>query len=122
MANPKLLSQTGSTLVETAIAIPLLILLVIGLLSAAFIAFSKIWIRQSSYEAVICLAAREIPAVCRERLQEQLSGVLPGLVRRARLTRNSREARVRFEMDLLGHIRFQEERVMKLPLQIRRGS
>lgn len=109
-------------MVEAALSAPLIALFIGGLLSFSYLVFAKVWIRQNSYEAVICLAEHERAAVCRDRLASSLERVLNADVRRMDARRSRTEAKVRFEVRLLGGLRVREERVLRLPLRPKRGS
>lgn len=115
-------NQTGSALIETAIATPIVVVLVSGVLLAGYTGIAKIWIRHSSYEATICLASRTPPRICHKQLQTRVAGLLPVTVQRAHIARTAREARVRFEVQLVRGLTLREERVLRLPLLPRRGS
>ncbi len=121
MSNERSRGDAGSALVETAAAAPVLVLLVGGLLLAGYSGFAKIWIRYSSYEAVICLASRVREPECLDRLRASIETVLPAGVSRARLIHTEREARARFDVELLPGLVVREERALKLPMPARRG-
>lgn len=113
--------DSGSALIESVLAAPVLIMLVSGLLLAAYSGFAKIWIRHLSYEAVICLASRVAESACRERVRDSIEGALPAKFVRPRFVRSSREAKVKFEVTLLPGLVVREERTLRLPLPARRG-
>ncbi len=109
--------ESGATTVETILAASAVIVIVTGLMMAGYMAFAKIWIHHSSYEAVICLAAHTQKAQCRKELQLKIHRLLPSAsLTQIQLERSPREARVRFELKLLNDLRLSEKRKIRLPL------
>jgi len=123
--------QAGSVVVESVIAIPILVLLISGVSLLAYVGFAQIWIHLSSYEAAVCLASDEQIHICQSRLMTRIHGALPGAKLSAlRLSRNKRRAQVSFFIGiqtngnnergsgLLSKLGQHEERVLLRPLPV----
>ena len=113
-------AERGTTLVESCIAIMLIMSLIAGVMSGTYLGFSRVWVRQTSYEGAICLARDEAVSKCRSDIQARINGVLIGEpLTNLQLRRSKRVVEVSFDITVMGNWRATETRRLKLPLRDR---
>ncbi len=92
-------NQRGSTLVETALAAPVIGMILVACAVLLYLAFAKVWMNRAAREAAICLASPSPPSRCRIRLENTLKAGLPIGQTEVREFRNSRyQTRVSLRM------------------------
>ncbi len=111
----------GQSSVEFAITLAVLVTLISGLLCGVYVGFVQVWVKHSSYEAVICLARGEMESRCREQLETRVNEILIGQpLQNVQLLRFKRRAHVSFEVRMFNEWRTTEKRTLSLPLRERR--
>jgi hypothetical protein len=111
-------NSRGQSSAEFAITLVVLVALITGLLCGVYAGFVQIWIKHSSYEAVICLARGELETRCREELETRVNEALLGRpLENVQLLRFKRRAHVSFEVRVLNIWRTTEKRTLTLPIR-----
>jgi hypothetical protein len=112
------INSRGQSSAEFAITLVVLIALVAGLLCGVYVGFVQIWVKHSSYEAVVCLARGENQTRCREELETRVNETLLGRpLQNVQLLRFKRRAHVSFEVRIFNDWHTLEKRTLSLPLR-----
>jgi hypothetical protein len=109
----------GSALVEVAVATSAVSAIVTGSLGALYLSFAIVWIERESYEALICMAARNSsPSACETRMRRRSAGALPiGEFTHLVLARTQRSVRIEANFAISGHETVRHRDTRSLPLR-----
>jgi hypothetical protein len=113
-----MINSRGQSSAEFAITLVVLVALVVGLLCGVYAGFVQVWVKHSSYEAVICLARGEQETRCRQELETRVNETLPGRpLHNVQLLRFKRRAHVSFDVRIFSDWHTTEKRTLSLPLR-----
>lgn len=115
-------SDQGTALLETSLALPLLIVIVSGLLATIYLSFARIWFERNGYEALICLSTSTQAFRCEQEFRERIADGLPiGWLESVRLTRSRKHASIQASFAVSGTTVFRSRNELVLPLQAEKG-
>lgn len=111
--------ERGSTLVEVAISLPLLLLVMSGVFAVIYLCVAQAWLKDSAEEAALCIAEQASVQQCKRELRAKTNAALPiGDYTYLSITKSESRVLVTYSFSTL-EIQLQNEIILKLPVSKR---
>lgn len=112
-------NQRGSTLVEVAVSLPLLLMVIAGVSAVIYLCVAQSWLKDSAEEAALCVAERISAQQCKQELRQKTQAALPiGEYAYLSIRKNESHVVVTYSFSTL-EIQLQNEITLKLPVSKR---
>jgi Flp pilus assembly protein TadG len=113
------INQRGSTLVEVAVSLPLLLLVIAGMFAVIYLCVAQAWLKDSAEEAALCVAEQVSVHECKRELRKKTYAALPvGDYTYLSIRRTETHIVVSYTYSTL-EIQLQNEITLKLPVSKR---